>query len=167
MIQWCLYYPGVLNLNDLGLSSGDRAMHRSRPISGRSAGGAEEFRAAGSRAASVYHAGLYLVVGQVDKAERLFARIPAKFAGKEALKTLIAAVNLQERDTKRDTEHGERMAGGVLLRTVAAICGRAPAAEEATKADPSFGFAWTRVAELHFSFGRTPQAKSALERGCD
>ena len=29
----------------------------------------------------------------------------------------------------------------------------------------TFGFAWTRVAELEFSFGRVPQAKKALERG--
>jgi outer membrane receptor protein involved in Fe transport len=39
------------------------------------------------------------------------------------------------------------------------------AAQRATGIDSSFGFAWTRVAELQFSFGRIPQSKDALEKG--
>jgi tetratricopeptide (TPR) repeat protein len=39
------------------------------------------------------------------------------------------------------------------------------AAKRATTADPEFGFAWTRVAELEFSFGRTPPAEKALAKG--
>ena len=39
------------------------------------------------------------------------------------------------------------------------------AAKRATEISPSFGFAWTRVAELEFSFGRTENAARALEKG--
>src|SRR5205814_7301086 len=33
-----------------------------------------------------------------------------------------------------------------------------------TEQSPNFGFAWARVAELEFSFGRAPQALAALEK---
>src|SRR5207248_1185384 len=41
------------------------------------------------------------------------------------------------------------------------------AAKRATELSPSFGFAWTRVAELEFSFGRTYDAARGLEKGTE
>src|SRR5439155_1260848 len=38
------------------------------------------------------------------------------------------------------------------------------AAKSATAKSPNFGFAWARVAELEFSFGRTQRALTALEK---
>lgn len=38
------------------------------------------------------------------------------------------------------------------------------AARRATELSPNFGFAWARVAELEFSFGRTREARQAVER---
>jgi tetratricopeptide (TPR) repeat protein len=39
------------------------------------------------------------------------------------------------------------------------------AAGQAAEKSPNFGFAWVRVAELEFSFGRTSKALTALEKG--
>src|SRR5207244_13559583 len=41
------------------------------------------------------------------------------------------------------------------------------AAKRATEIAPSFGFAWVRVAELEFSFGRTQRSARALEKGTE
>ena len=39
------------------------------------------------------------------------------------------------------------------------------AARKAVQQSPEFGFAWVRVAELLFSFGKTQDAAKALDRG--
>ena len=73
IIQWCLYYPGVLNLNDLGLSPGaEQGSHASLLAysEGDLLTALKNYRGgSGSRGEAVYRAGLYLVVGRVDKAE--------------------------------------------------------------------------------------------------
>ena len=167
IIQWCLYYPGVLNLNDLGLSPGaQRGSHSSLLAysEGDLLTALKNYRGSGgSRDEAVYRAGLYLVVGRVDKAERLLRGIPSSAPGRDALKTLIAAVKLQERDTSRAPgTASDWVAESYYRQSRADLPGALEAAQEATKADPSFGFGWARVAELQFSFGRVPQAKKAL-----
>ena len=163
IIQWCLYYPGVLNLNDLGLSPGSDSSLQAYS-EGDLLTALKNYRGSGS--GQVYRAGLYLVVGRVDKAERLLRGIPASAPGRDALKTLIAAVKLQERDTSREpSTASDWVAESYYRQSRADLPGALEAAQEATKADPSFGFGWTRVAELQFSFGRVPQAKKALEEG--
>ena len=81
VVQWCLYYPGVLDLNDLKLSSGTRDALR-ESLAAYSAGdllGAlkayPRHRTPASSAEKIYRAGLYLVVGQVEKAKRLLRGI--------------------------------------------------------------------------------------------
>ena len=44
------------------------------------------------------------------------------------------------------------------------LAGALSAAVRATVISPRFGFAWERVAELEFSFGRIAPAERALER---
>jgi tetratricopeptide (TPR) repeat protein len=170
IIQWCLYYPGVLNLSDLGLSPGaQRAAHASLLAysQGDLLKALENYRGgSGSRAEQVYRAGLYLVVGRVDKAERLLRGIPPGTPARDALKTLIAAVKFEERDSsRRPSTASDWVAESYYRQSRADLPGALEAAHEATKADPSFGFGWTRVAELQFSFGRVPQAKKALAEG--
>ena len=170
VIQWCLYYPGVLNLNDLGLSPADqRAMHSSLLAyrEGDLLTALKNYRGGGgSRGQQVYRAGLYLSVGRVDKAERLLRGMSANVRGREALLTLIAAVKLQERDAALAPQSAsDWVAESYYRQSKADLPGALEAALEATKADPSFGFGWTRVAELQFSFGRVPQAKKALAEG--
>lgn len=160
-VQWCLYYPGVLDLNEIhgsrGLSDSMAAYREGdllRALARYGRGGDN----------SVYHAGLLLAVGQVDKAERILRGTNAP--GSRALRTLIAAVTLKTRpDASPPQTATDWIAESYYLQSQANLPAALDAAQRATQIDPNFGFAWTRVAELHFSFGRIPQAKSALEKG--
>lgn len=172
VIQWCLYYPGVLNLTDLGFSSSEQRSLHSSLVAYREGDLLTALKnyprnhRGGSRAERAFHAGLYLVVGQVDKAQRLLRELPAGAPGREALRTLIAAVTLRERPTSRKPRNASGwIAESYYRQSKADLPGALQAAQAAIDADPSFGFAWTRLAELHFSFGRVPQAKGALEKG--
>lgn len=168
VIQWCLYYPGVLDLKELGYSSAANAS-----IAAYNEGDLLEALKAygrrgksGSNADNVYHAQLLLAVGQVDKAERLLNSVGRGAPGWQALKTLIAAVTLKPRpDSAPPQTASDWVAESYYLQSQANLPGALEAAQKAAEIDPSFGFAWTRVAELHFSFGRVPQAKAALEKG--
>jgi tetratricopeptide (TPR) repeat protein len=167
-VQWCLYYPGVLDLKELGYSSTSNAS-----ISAYNEGDLLAALAAygrgsrsGSNADKVYHAGLLLAVGQVDKARRLLNAASRGTPGRQALLTLIAAVTLKPRpDSNAPQTASDWIAESYYLQSQANLLGALEAARRATEIDPEFGFAWTRLAELHFSFGRVPQAKAALEKG--
>lgn len=168
IIQWCLYYPGVLDLKELGYSR-----HANSSVSAYNEGDLLAALAAyghrtrsGSNADKVYHAGLLLAVGRVDKAKRLLNAASAGTPGRQALLTLIAAVTLRPRpDSSAPQTASDWIAESYYLQSQANLPGALEAAQHATEIDPEFGFAWTRVAELHFSFGRVPRAKAALEKG--
>ena len=171
-IQWCLYYPGVLDLNEIGFSARERNAW-SRSLAAYRAGdllealrGFPHDRVGLSDAGKIYYASLLLAVGQVDKAESLLRGAAPGSAGRDALRTLIAAVTLGTRENfPAQPGTSDWMAESYYRQSKADLPGALEAAEKAIATDPSFGFAWTRVAELHFSFGRVPQAKQALERG--
>src|SRR5262249_28175818 len=102
VIQWCLYYPGVLDLNELGFSAAKRASSASLAayaqgdllVALKNYHGGND-----SGADNVYHAGLLLAVGQVPKANALLRQVIPGTPGREALLTLIAAVTLKPRPT--------------------------------------------------------------------
>ena len=171
-VQWCLYYPGVLDLHEITMSSGERRDFAAslqaytegdllvalQKFSRRSAGG--------STAAMVYRASLLLSVGQVDKARSVLRAIPAGATGRNALLTLIAAVTLKSRPSTSPTHSAtDWIAESYYRQSVGDLEGALEAAERSTSFDSSFGFAWTRRAELEFSFGRIPQAKKLVEQG--
>src|SRR5204862_2471239 len=72
-VQWCLYYPGVLDLKELGYSSDSNssvsAYNEGDLLAALSTYGHRG--GSGSNADKVYHAGLLLAVGQVAKANGL------------------------------------------------------------------------------------------------
>ena len=172
LIQWCLYYPGVLDLKDLRLSR-DTSGALNESLSAYTQGDLltalktyPRSRKPQSPAESIYRAGLYLVVGQVEKAERLLRQISPDAPGRDSLSTLIAAVTLRERSNHRPPgTPSEWMAESYYRQSRNDLSGALAAARQAAEADETFGFAWTRVAELEFSFGRVPKAKEALEKG--
>jgi len=169
IIQWCLYYPGVLDLNELGFSAARRASNASLTAytEGDLLAALKTYRGgAGSSADKVYHAGLLLAVGQVPKADRLLGEVNPGTPGRGALLTLIAAVTLKARpNVEAPRSASDWIAESYYRQSKADLPGALEAAQHATEIDPSFGFAWTRVAELQFSFGRVPQSKKALETG--
>ncbi len=171
-IQWCLYYPGILDLNELAFSANERrawSLSLEAYRSGELLEALRRFpgrRSGLSDAGKVYRASLLLSVGQIDEAEPLLRSAARNTPGRDALFTLIAAVTLRTRENDpRRYGPSDWMAESYYRQSKGDLPGALEAAEKAIELSPSFGFAWTRLAELHFSFGRVPQAQRALETG--
>jgi len=170
-VQWCLYYPGVLDLNEIRMPASERetlAASLRAYDEGDLLVALEKFPRGYvpvSPAANVYRATLLLSVGQVQKAELLLRSVPPGNGG-DALRILIAAVTLKNRPgTSLSRSATDWLAESYYRQSVGDLKGALQAAEQATSSDPSFGFAWTRRAELEFSFGKIPQAKKLVEQG--
>ena len=177
LLQWCFYYPAVLDISDLPLTA-QEAEGLGASLAAYRAGDLQtalaQFPAgnANSDAVRLYHAALLLSVGEVAGAQDVLASLQGRdertkrLAG--ALRELIAAV-------KREPIPGEfepKLASEFLARSYYEQSRAVPGvsleraldlAKRAAGMDPQFGFAWERVAELEFSFGRTDRAMDALD----
>jgi tetratricopeptide (TPR) repeat protein len=172
IIQWCLYYPAVINPRDLGLDQSERAAVSESLAAynqGDLLGSLEKYpkdHRAGSVGGRLYYAAVLLAVGRVDKAERELASVPSGARGRSAIEQMIAAVKFQDWSADREpTTVGEWLAQSYYLQSKAQLEAARTAARHATEVAPDFGYAWVRLAELEFSFGRTPEALKALEQG--
>lgn len=191
VLQWCYYYPAVLDLRDLPLTPGERldlaeslAAYRSGDLHAALRTYPSR-RQPGSNAERIYHATLLLSVGQVQQTEDMLARLPAaeptdrlqRLAN--ALRQLIAAVKRETgpSDLKLTSHRSPPMAEQLSTELLAAsYCEQSRGVREdslraplnlawrAATNSPEFGFAWARVAELEFSFGRTGRALEALNK---
>jgi Tfp pilus assembly protein PilF len=177
LIQWCFYYPGILDLKELPLTDTEKTVL---------AGSLDAYRTgdllaalakypAGRRphsdAERVYLAALLVSAGQVEESEHYLNEPGAEpddrnkhLAG--ALHTLIAAVQRRalplplthhlSSELLADSYYQQSMGGPDALKTALAL------ARCAATNSPEFGFAWERLAELEFSFGRTDRAQKDL-----
>jgi len=181
IIQWCLYYPAVLDLAELPLSAGDLQTLRDSLNAYRSGDllrALERYppdRPPASPGESVYRAALLLAVGQVQQAEQWLAstaapgNVEARLGElSEALRKLIAAVKFQTRDSTQPAQHATSLlAASYYQQSRANLTEALHLAQAAATNSPGFGFAWARVAELEFSFGHTKQALAALEKALE
>jgi tetratricopeptide (TPR) repeat protein len=183
VLQWCFYYPAVLDPVDLPLSADEQnalvdslSAYRSGDLLAALAKYPAN-RQPGSDAERVYYAALLLSVGEVDKTETNLnslnsndpAAAPARVAA--ALRELIAAV----KDTTNaaparqfTTEYladsyYQQSRGDRKISLMMAL----QSAKQAAAKSPQFGFAWERVAELEFGFGHTAAAANALQKSLD
>ncbi len=171
-VQWCFYYPGVLDINDLALSPPEQDRLR-ESLSAYSQGdilrALAEYprnRVPASSGEKIYRAGLFLVVGQVQKADALLREVDQNAPGRQALTTLIAAVTLKEKSSSAPPQTAtDWIAESYYRQSKSNLAGALQAAERAANLDASSGFAWTRVAESQFNLGRVPEAKAALQTG--
>jgi tetratricopeptide (TPR) repeat protein len=171
-IQWCFYYPGVLDLNDLALSPSEQDRLR-ESLSAYGQGdilrALEEYprgRVPASPGEKIYRAGLFLVAGQVRKADALLRDVDQNAPGRQALTTLIEAVTLKEKSSSAPPQTAtDWVAESYYRQSKSDLAGALQAAERAANLDANSGFAWTRVAESQFNLGRVPEAKAALETG--
>jgi Tfp pilus assembly protein PilF len=170
VVQWWLYYPGVLDANELALSPAERtvlAASLQAYGTGDLRGALETYpsgRAPQTDSERIYYAGLLLSVGQVDKAEAALAGITNQTPPARALQEVIAVVDSRSLPSRpAPTTATEWLAWSYVEQTTnlaaALSCARA-----AIEKSPNFGFAWERVAELEFSFGHTGLAKDALDK---
>ncbi|MBI3881086.1 MAG: TonB-dependent receptor [Verrucomicrobia bacterium] len=175
VVQWWLYYPAALDPGELAFTSAEQtrlapslAAYRSGDLLAALELWPPDDESV-SESARAYRAALLLSVGKVETAERLLGDLPAAFPPTRALRRMIAAAQLRPpRDTTPPVSASEWLAESYWLQSQTnsprALLDALAAARAATTRAPDFGFAWVRVAELEFSFGRTAEAEAALAR---
>ncbi|HSY73980.1 MAG TPA: FecR domain-containing protein, partial [Dongiaceae bacterium] len=178
LLQWCFYYPAVLDLNDLPLTT-DEQKNLGKSLDAYRAGDLPAalknfpMQQSGSAAEKIYHAALLLSVGNVDDSEKILSSLsgnserPQRLA--VALRELIAAVKRQTFFPNPDPKLATEFLANSYYEQSLAVRGTSlenalDTAKQAATNSPGFGFAWERVAELEFSFGRTDKALDALNK---
>ena len=172
ILQWALYYPAVLDPDAPGLGGGETgAMAKSLSAYRRGnlleAVAALPAQAPGSPGARVYQAGVLLAVGRVDEARSLLAGVSRDDVGRQALERLIAAAQHRTADAwpvDSITTAAAALAESYYLQSQGKLEPARAAALRATGLAPHNGYAWTRLAELEFSFARTKPARAAIEQ---
>ncbi len=175
-VQWCLYYPGIVDPDELDLPAAD-AQALADSLAAYRRGDLQSALArypAGrqpvSDAEKVYLAALVLAVGQVETAEKQLAAIPSGETGRASqlaggLRVLIAAVKFQRHPSTLDPSLSTALlAESYHAQSRSRLDEALAFARAAAARSTNFGFAWARVAELEFSFGRTAGAAAALDR---
>lgn len=171
MIQWCFYYPGVLNPVDLAFTDAEN-ISLSKSLTAYASGDLlaalgelpDGFVAA-SPTTQLYLAGLKLSVGQVEAAETLLASLSTNAPLTTALREIIAAVKFQEIIAlTTPTTSSEWLARSYYLQSRSQLPTALAAARKATELAPEFGFAWARVGELEFGFEQRRSAQTSLNR---
>jgi len=180
VIQWCLYYPGTLDLDELKFSADEQQALRASLDSYRSGdllAAVTNYPAGRTPASSeekIYSAALDLAVGQVEQTEKVLDELNAGLAG--ALRKIIAAVKLEALPSTLNIQHStfniqlstssasEWLAESYYQQSLSKLEPALAAARRAVEKSPNFAFAWERVAELEFSFGRTRLGLEALEK---
>ncbi|HEY1716824.1 MAG TPA: FecR domain-containing protein [Verrucomicrobiae bacterium] len=170
IIQWCLYYPAVLDTDELNLTANEKqtlsaslAAYRSGDLLAALANYPAN-RAAISDSEKIYYAQLLLSVGQVDQSESQLGSIPSPLAA--ALREVVASVKFQKLPSTLNPQLSTcLLADSYYLQSRSQLEAALAAAHSAAQKSPDFGFAWERLAELEFSFGHTDKALAALEKG--
>ena len=181
LLQWCFYYPAVLDLKDLPLTTEEQnildeslAAYRSGDLLA-ALDNYPANRKPGSDAGRIYYAALLLSVGQVEKCEAALATLTAAEPSEKnarldnALRQLIAAVKREPRPSTINHQLSTEFLAASYYEQSRAIPDTSlqaalNLAKQAVTDSPEFGFGWERVAELEFSFGRTDRALAALNK---
>lgn len=150
VIQWCLYYPAIFDPpNIAGIDESLAAYRRGNLLRALELYPAD--REPASDPERVYLASLLLAVGQVAEAQTLAASYP------DLLK-FIEIVKGQPTDLPQD-----HLVQSYYYQSYHELERALAAARSATERSPRFGFAWARVAELEFGFGRREAAAEAVK----
>jgi len=168
IIQWCLYYPAVLEADDFRTAKVSPLEHASLDAY-RLGDLPEALRLIGGNPARVrdplFAATLLLSSGQVERARVQLSRVPASDTRRRALERLIAAVTLEPAPEGDPASPAEWLATSYGFQAQGDLENARKAARQCVSDAPEFGHGWVRLAELEFSFGRTAAALDALEKG--
>ncbi|HEV2694189.1 MAG TPA: TonB-dependent receptor [Verrucomicrobiae bacterium] len=170
VIQWCLYYPGVLDVDEVGLTAAEQQELTNSLAAYRSGdllAALTEYpagRSPQSDADKIYFAQLLLAAGQVEQAEAQLNTAAPATPSAGALREVIAAVKNQTWVRPApSTLASEWLADSYYLQSRGKLDEALKAARKAVAQAPDFGFGRARVAELEFSFGRVSAATVALD----
>ena len=181
-IQWALYYPGIVNLDELQFNSAEQSA-LADALKNYRAGDLlaafvawPESQTVSSDSAKVLHAQLVLAVGRVNEVEKFLTGI-AEHPAAVALRELIAVTrnDSESRPPARLVDDaagraGDRRSASELVadsyafQSSADLANARAAAKLAVELAPNFGFAHARLAELEFAFGNRRAALTELDR---
>ena len=182
IVQWWIYYPGILDPSELSLDASSQSQ-LAESLAAYQAGdlpqALEKFPGYPAPAdpemdeQRTYLAALFLAVGAADRSERQLSRCNQNLPLVNALQTMLDAVRnpLGKSDPQARSSPGPDPAPSTASQLIAlsylhqstnGLRAALEAARAAVKRSPRFGFAWARIAELEFSFGRTRAAQEAV-----
>ena len=189
LIQWCLYYPGVLDPAEVTLTAAEAAALQPSLAAYRSGDLLQALALVpvgyqpASDATRVYLAAVLLSVGEVDAAMLLLDAVPpdaAENSDKPPAPRLAGALRRLALVVKNSPALGNlapaprdpkcatlRLAESYEYQAAANLTAALDAARDAVTISPTFAFGWARVAELEFSFGRRREAQAALARSLE
>lgn len=184
IIQWCLYYPAILDLDDLRFET--EAPDELKQSLARYREGDLLLALAACPAAkqpisdseTIYRSALLLAVGKAEESGSLLDRFDNDSQTQNdigrhqrlarAIRLLIASVKIQPCESNNLPELAtEWLAESYHRQSEQNLDGALEAARAATVRSPRFGFAWARVAELEFSFGHSDAATDALKKALE
>lgn len=153
-IQWVLYYPAVLDPDELSLPEALRESldaYRAGDLPDALAKYPVD-REPVSDSEKLYHAALLLAVGQTEPAHGVLLRV-------------IAAVQFRDELPNQPPQGSSALlAESYYEQSRSNLRQALSLARRAVEVSPGFGFGWARVAELEFSFGRIGTARDAIRR---
>lgn len=170
-IQWCLYYPAVLDGMELALSTPERnaltnslAAYQTGDVKTALAA-YPEGRVPQSDAERVYRAALLLAVGEADQAVALIGPVANDLPTARAIRKLVAVVMRGPIPSGApSSSSSEWLAESYSLQSQRRLAEAQAAAKEAVRISPLFSFAWARLAELEFSEGRSEAVLKSVEK---
>jgi tetratricopeptide (TPR) repeat protein len=178
ILQWCFYYPAVLDPDDLQLTPEEQKILGESLDAYRTGdllAALKKFPAqqSSSEAGKIYHAALLLSVGNVSDSEKILSSLSDNPERNQrlaaALRELIAAVKRQTISPVPNPQLASEFLASSYYEQSRAVRETSlesalNLAKQATTNSPNFGFAWERVAELEFSFGHRANALEALDK---
>jgi Tfp pilus assembly protein PilF len=174
VIQWALYYPAVIDPDELGLTESDQNAYKDSLAAYRQGdllaalSALPESASGASASVHTLRGALLLAAGKVEQTETELRDVQAGSPFATALRELIAAVKHQKIEPLTTPGTGsEWMARSYYMQSRGNLQAALDAARQASVKSPRFGFAWVRVAELEFGFGHVDQATAALNRGLE
>ncbi len=171
IMQWWIYYPGIVDLDELGLSAAEQQSLAASLAAYRQGDllSALESYPAGRTPQSdperAYYAAILLAAGQVSRADARLSEIRANLPAVRALREMISAVTLAQHSPEGNPETAtEWLARSYTAQSKFDLPLALECAQAAVAKSPGFGFAWERVADLEFGFGRRQRTSEALDK---
>jgi hypothetical protein len=174
LVQWWLFYPAVLDLDEVDFQASASAAldssikaYRSGDLSAALSNypGYPSPTEPETDSGLIYLAELFLSAGEVDKAQDLLNKVATDSSLAESLRLLIAAV--QQKVDKAPQVHAsasELLGLSYYYQARHELEKALDAADHSVLISTNFAFGWERVAELEFSFGRIQKAKAVLNK---
>ncbi len=168
-IQWVLYYPGVLDVEELALPDALRESFEAYRTGDLLAALARYpvVRQPESKSERVYLASLLVAVGQVERAKAVLAETKGESLA-SAVQRVISAVQFRDEEAVETPGSASALlAESYYQQSRSNLREALDLARKSVEVSPRFGFGWTRVAELEFGFGRIGPARRAIQRSLD